>query len=75
MIERWIAAAGWEKVLNKVGTTWRKLDPAVKDLVSADNVVDLLMEYPAMIKRPVLDQNGVISVGFRPNQYALLFNL
>jgi arsenate reductase-like glutaredoxin family protein len=58
-----------------VGTTWRKLDPAVKDHVSADNVVDLLMEYPAMIKRPVLDQNGVISVGFRPNQYALLFNL
>lgn len=75
MIERWITAAGWEKVLNKVGTTWRKLDPAVKDHVSADNVVDLLMKYPTMIKRPVLDQNGTITVGFRPDQYTLLFNL
>ena len=75
MIERWITTAGWEKVLNKVGTTWRKLDPAVKDHVSADNVVDLLMKYPTMIKRPVLDQNGTITVGFRPDQYTLLFNL
>lgn len=75
MIERWITAAGWEKVLNKVGTTWRKLDPAVKDQISADNVVDLLMKYPTMIKRPVLDQNGTITVGFRSDQYTLLFNL
>ncbi|MAZ70940.1 ArsC family reductase [Porticoccus sp.] len=75
MIERWITTAGWEKVLNKVGTTWRKLDPAVKEHVSADNVVDLLMKYPTMIKRPVLDQNGTITVGFRPDQYTLLFNL
>ena len=54
MIERWITAAGWEKVLNKVGTTWRKLDPAVKDHVSADNVVDLLMKYPTMIRTVLL---------------------
>jgi Spx/MgsR family transcriptional regulator len=75
MVERWIAATGWEKILNKAGTTWRKLAPTVKEKVSADNVVDLLMEYPAMIKRPVLDHNGTITLGFRPDQYALLFNL
>ena len=74
MIERWIAAAGWEKVLNKAGTTWRKLEPSAKEQVSADNVVDLLLEYPAMIKRPVLEHQGAITIGFKPDIYASRFN-
>ncbi|WP_461480465.1 ArsC family reductase [Porticoccus sp.] len=75
LLNRWIAAAGWGKVLNKAGTTWRKLDPATQKAVSADNVAALLLEHPAMIKRPVLDQQGNITIGFKPALYASRFNL
>jgi len=75
MIDRWIAAAGWEKVLNKAGTTWRKLDPEVKQQVDADTVGSLLLEHPTMIKRPVLEHAGDITIGFKPDIYASRFNL
>lgn len=74
MIDSWIAAVGWQEVLNKAGTTWRKLDPEVQQQVSADNVATLLLEYPAMIKRPVLVTNGNITIGFKPDIYATCFN-
>ncbi|MEZ5528518.1 MAG: ArsC family reductase [Porticoccaceae bacterium] len=74
MINQWIAAAGWEKVLNRAGTTWRKLAPEVQQQVNADNVAALLLEQPAMIKRPVLDQSGAITIGFKPDLYATRFN-
>lgn len=74
MINHWIAAVGWEKVLNKAGTTWRKLDPATQKGVTEDNVAALLLEHPAMIKRPVLDQQGSITVGFKPELYASRFH-
>lgn len=69
MLGRWIDAAGWETVLNKRGTTWRKLDPTVQEKISASNVTELLLEYPAMIKRPVLDVNGAITIGFKADNY------
>ena len=74
-IETWIQQTGWETVLNRRGTTWRKLDAAIQDTVNRDNVAALLAEHPAMIKRPVLDIDGDISIGFKPDLYQSIFNL
>ena len=74
-IETWIQQAGWETVLNRRGTTWRKLDAAIQDTVNRDNVAALLAEHPAMTKRPVLDIDGDISIGFKPDLYQSIFNL
>lgn len=64
-LDRWIAELGWEKLLNRQGTTWRKLDPqrqaAVHDAAGAKA---LMLEQPSVIKRPVLVRDGRASVGF-----------
>lgn len=73
-IEHWIAQAGWEKVLNRSGTTWRKLPEDVRETTQANNVVALLLDHPAMIKRPVLDVNGTIHIGFKPDLYETIFH-
>ena len=70
-LDRWIAAAGWEKVLNRQGTTWRKLDAAtqagVRDAASA---AALLLREPSAIKRPVVEwSDGSVTVGFAPDDW------
>ena len=67
----WVAQAGWERVLNRKGTTWRKLDAAtqasVQDAVSAQA---LMLAQPSVIKRPVIRwPGGRISVGFQPETW------
>jgi len=73
-IEQWLLHVDWEILLNRRGTTWRKLEPEVQAATNRDNVVALLLEYPAMIKRPVLDIDNVISVGFKSEYYENIFN-
>ena len=62
----WIDAVGWQKVLNRQGTTWRKLDAAVQARVQdAASAVVLMHEQPSVIKRPVVEwPTGAITVGF-----------
>ncbi len=71
-LKRWAAAVGWEKLLNRQGTTWRKLDPAVqKTVVGADSAVSLMHEQVSVIKRPVVDwPDGRTTVGFSPETWA-----
>lgn len=73
-LEKWLQAAGWETVLNKRGTTWRKLELKTQQQVNEHNVSQLLLEQPAMIKRPVLDVDGTITVGFKADDYDAFFN-
>jgi arsenate reductase (glutaredoxin) len=68
-LERWCAEAGWETVLNRAGTTFRKLDEASKQDLDAEKAIALMLEQPSMIKRPVLDANGRILIGFKPDLY------
>ena len=75
-IEKWIEQTDWETVLNRRGTTWRKLDSNVQEATNRDTVTALLLEQPAMIKRPVLDVDGAITIGFKVDQYqTILTNL
>jgi arsenate reductase len=69
-LERWSAKLGWETLLNRAGTTFRKLPDGDKNALSAKKAVALMLAQPAMIKRPVLDLGGgKLVVGFKPDLY------
>ena len=71
-IARWIAAVGWEVLLNRRGTTWRNLPDGDKHEVDADKAQTLMTEHPALIKRPVFEVNGKVLVGFKEDVQANL---
>ena len=72
-LERWCNEAGWETVLNRAGTTFRKLDDAQKQDLDADKAIALMLAQPSMIKRPVLEADGRLLVGFKPDLYERFF--
>ena len=63
-LREWIAARGWETVLNRRGTAFRKLDDAYKADVDADKAVPLMVANPSTITRPVVEHPGGLLVGF-----------
>ena len=69
----WVAAQGWEVLLNRAGTTFRKLPDADRDGVTEKKAIALMLAQPSMIKRPVLDVKGKLVVGFKPEIYAAAF--
>ncbi|PIP02584.1 MAG: ArsC family reductase [Zetaproteobacteria bacterium CG12_big_fil_rev_8_21_14_0_65_54_13] len=73
LLAAWVKQLGWEVLLNKRGTTWRKLCEAEKANLDADKAIVLMLAYPAMIKRPVLVHDDHIDVGFSPERYKQLF--
>lgn len=73
LVERWVKQLGWEKVLNKVSTTWRELPEKEKASVDEKKAVALLLDHPTLVKRPVLDRSGELMLGFKPENYAKTF--
>lgn len=69
-LETWVAEHGWEIVLNRAGTTFRKLPEVDRLGVDAIKAVDLMLAQPSMIKRPILDLGERRLVGFKPDLYA-----
>jgi Spx/MgsR family transcriptional regulator len=69
-LEAWIRAVGWETLLNRAGTTFRKLPEADKAELDERKALALMLDQPSMIKRPVLDLDGRLLVGFKPDYYA-----
>jgi len=70
-LEAWSGLVGWETLLNRSGTTFRKLPDADKTGVDQAKAIDLMLAQPSMIKRPVLDLgDGKLLVGFKPDAYA-----
>jgi arsenate reductase len=67
---RWAKEVGWEALINRAGTTFRKLDDADKEKLSETKAIALMLAQPSMIKRPVLDLGGKLLVGFKPEIYA-----
>ena len=72
-LEKWSKAVGWEILLNRAGTTFRKLPDKDKENVTEKKALALMLAQPSMIKRPVLDVGGKLTVGFRPEIYEKLF--
>jgi arsenate reductase len=69
-LARWAKEVGWEILLNRAGTTFRKLPEADKDGLNEAKAFALMLAQPSMIKRPVLERGGKLLVGFKPEIYA-----
>ena len=69
-LKAWSDELGWETLLNRAGTTFRKLPDADKEGLSERKAIALMLAQPSMIKRPVLDLGGKLLVGFKPEIYA-----
>ncbi len=66
----WAGEVGWEVLLNRAGTTFKKLPDADKAGLDADKAIALMVAQPSMIKRPVVTGVGALLVGFKPDQWA-----
>jgi arsenate reductase (glutaredoxin) len=71
-LERWCREVGWEAVLNRAGTTFRKLPEAQQAPLDERRAIALMMQQPSLIKRPVLESDRGLLVGFRPEAYRAL---
>ena len=73
-LEGWARRVGWETLLNRAGTTFKKLPEADKQGIDEGKAIALMLAQPSMIKRPVLEADGKLYVGFKPQTYAELAN-
>ncbi len=69
-LQGWAKAVGWETLLNRAGTTFRKLPEADKEGLNESKAIALMLAQPSMIKRPVLELGDRLLVGFKPDDYA-----
>lgn len=69
----WAGKVGWEVLLNRAGTTFKKLADADKADIDQAKAIALMEAQPSMIKRPVLDVDGELLVGFKPDMYQAKF--
>lgn len=73
-LEHWCQKTDWETLLNKRSTSWRGIADERKTDLCESSAIDLMLEQPTLIKRPVLERNDQISVGFSNQQYAQLID-
>ncbi|WP_081562811.1 arsenate reductase [Parasaccharibacter apium] len=73
LLEGWVEAVGWEKLLNRSSLTFRRLDEAQKQDLTQARAVALMLEHPTLVRRPVLESGKTVTVGFRPEFYEGLF--
>jgi arsenate reductase len=73
VLQSWTKAVGWETLLNRAGTTFRKLPDSDKTSIDERKALALMLAQPSMIKRPVLDTGKALLVGFKPEIYAKYF--
>jgi arsenate reductase len=69
-LEGWARQVGWEVLLNRAGTTFRKLPEAEREGLDAPRAIMLMLAQPSLIKRPVLEAEGRLLVGFAAERYA-----
>ena len=72
-LERWADAVGWEVLLNRAGTTFRKLPEADRMDIDRARALALMLAHPSLIRRPVAEHPGGLEIGFRPERYAAIF--
>ncbi len=68
-LQHWCKTVGWETVLNRRGLTWRQLDDAQKQDIQTSRAVELMHEQPMLIKRPVIELDDTLLVGFKEADY------
>jgi len=73
MLSAWCKQIDWELLLNRRGTTWRKLPDDARDNINKTSAIALMLEHTSMIKRPVIDTGNELLVGFDPERYQEIF--
>jgi Spx/MgsR family transcriptional regulator len=68
-LDRWCREVGWDRVLNRAGTTFKKLPDATKEKIDAAAAKRLMLEQPSAIKRPIVEHDGGLLVGFSPDHW------
>jgi arsenate reductase len=71
-LEKWSKVVGWEVLLNRAGTTFRKLPESAKTGLTEARAMKLMIEQPSMIKRPVLERGRTLLVGFSEDRYSAI---
>ena len=72
-LDRWIRELGWERVLNRAGTTFRTLPDSAREGLDAKRAIALMLAQPSMIRRPVLEAGDQLVIGFSPDRYDEVF--
>ncbi len=72
-LNRWADVVGWEVLLNRAGTTFKKLPDVDKGGIDRERAITLMLANPSMIKRPVVEGTGKLLVGFRPDDWTAAF--
>lgn len=73
-LKQWVKKVGWEILLNRRGTTWRKLDDSIKNNINEVSAIKVMLENPSSIKRPVLEIDDKLLVGFTEDAYKEAFS-
>ena len=73
ILRAWVDELGWETLLNRRGTTWRKLPDSMREGLDQEGAIRAMLENPSLIRRPVLDTGAARQVGFSESQYQELF--
>lgn len=73
ILKQAIAEHGWDSVINRRGTTWRKLPETTKNNMDEAGAITVALENPSIVKRPLLITNGKTHLGFKPEQYSEIF--
>jgi len=69
-LREWVRRAGWETILNRRSATWRRIPEVDRNVTGANDAIELMRDYPPIIKRPVLSAGKVLLVGFDEDEYA-----
>jgi Spx/MgsR family transcriptional regulator len=73
LLRGWVAELGWEALVNRRGTTWRRLPASQREEIDGESAIGLMLENPSLIRRPVLDSGEARHVGFSETLYQELF--
>jgi len=73
-LKKWVSQLGWQALLNRRGRTWKTLDESDKLAINEERAIDLMVTYPALIKRPLLDTGKQVILGYDPDRYRQIFN-
>ncbi|MFA9420666.1 MAG: ArsC family reductase [Gammaproteobacteria bacterium] len=73
LLNAWVDELGWEALVNRRGTTWRQLAAEVRDSLDTKSAIEIMLDKPAIIKRPLLVKNGQSYLGFSDEQYSSIF--
>jgi len=71
-LKHWVKQFGWDTVLNKRGTTWRKFSDNIKDNINETSAIQVMLDNASAIKRPIIEDGKTLLIGFKKDEYKVL---